>query len=464
MRVVLLLLILFLAKPLAAQDSVSIIGPNDFLEQVLMYHPLARQARLLDSLAAAELLQARGFFDPKIKANYYGKDFKNKDYYHLFKTQLTVPTQFGPRVVGGWERNVGQYVSAEDETPSSGLLFGGLELPLGRGLFTDNGRTGFRIAQIQVEAAAAERDKILNKLYLSVIKDYWSWYVSYNTYLTISETIDLAEFRFRSTVAQVEQGMMAAIDTTEALINLQTRYSERNQARVNAANARTNLSAHFWQAARLYDSLALNAVPLSQFEQLRRMPNLDLLLARARQNHPELRKLRAKAEQLQAEERLAREWLKPEVNLRYNALSERGSSSYVSDLPLLTENYKLGFDFEIPIFLRKERGKLQAVQRKEELNLNEIFQFERLVEADVINRYRTLELLEVNLALQEEILENYRRMVAAENLLFEQGESTIFYVNIRESKMLEAAIKLFEMRYKYAVAVAELRYAAGLGF
>ena len=58
------------------QDSI-VLNFEEYLQMVKTFHPVVRQARLKADLGDAELLKARGGFDPKIEANYDRKDFKD---------------------------------------------------------------------------------------------------------------------------------------------------------------------------------------------------------------------------------------------------------------------------------------------------------------------------------------------------------------------------------------------------
>ncbi|MEJ2004051.1 MAG: TolC family protein, partial [Cyclobacteriaceae bacterium] len=78
----------------------------------------------------------------------------------------------------------------------------------------------------------------------------------------------------------------------------------------------------------------------------------------ARTNHPDLQKLRLKNESLIVERSLARENLKPRIDLKYHFLNQPvAPEGWNSDFTW-QDNYRVGVDFEFPIFLRKERGKL----------------------------------------------------------------------------------------------------------
>lgn len=57
---------------------------NEFLGYVKKYHPLVKQADLKLNEAQANLMQARGAFDPKIEVDFNEKQFKDNQYYSIW--------------------------------------------------------------------------------------------------------------------------------------------------------------------------------------------------------------------------------------------------------------------------------------------------------------------------------------------------------------------------------------------
>jgi outer membrane protein TolC len=62
----------------------------------------------------------------------------------------------------------------------------------------------------------------------------------------------------------------------------------------------------------------------------------------------------------------------------------------------------------------------------------------------------------------EKALNSYRQLYRGELSRYQTGESTIFLVNTRESKLLEATQKLIELKAKYQKAHASIYFAAGM--
>ena len=66
-----------------------------FIGQVRKYHPVARQADLQAEKAGAELMAARGNFDPFLGFEATDKTFDGKNYYFCNNPELTVPLPVG---------------------------------------------------------------------------------------------------------------------------------------------------------------------------------------------------------------------------------------------------------------------------------------------------------------------------------------------------------------------------------
>ena len=66
---------------LFGQDTMTEFSFNEFLGYVKKYHPLVKQADLKLNEAQANLMLARGAFDPKIEVDYSEKQFQDKTYY-----------------------------------------------------------------------------------------------------------------------------------------------------------------------------------------------------------------------------------------------------------------------------------------------------------------------------------------------------------------------------------------------
>jgi outer membrane protein TolC len=362
----------------------------------------------------------------------------------------------------GHERNSGVYLSQEKITPSNGLNYAGITIPVGQGLFIDERRATLRQAQLFQKIAAAEQVKLLNKLMLSVAKDYWEWYAAYKSYTLWEEALRLAQIRYNGVRDRVIIGELAPIDTVEARIILQERMSAQQQMSLALQNARLQLSNHLWNAAN--EPLEAQPTLIPDDFMLTTVPDtaaLAQLCTEAKANHPELQKLEFKLQQLDVQKRLSREMLKPIVNLNYNLLSANASGNTDLNYTFASNNYKFGLEIGVPLLFRKERGKLQMVRVKQSQTRLEQLQTNREIRNSIESEYNEMRNIASLLDLQQQMTNNYGRLRDAEVKKFAEGESTLFLINSRESKWIEAQLKLVSLQAKYRKAAAMLQWAAG---
>ena len=460
-----LLAILLVWQPNAqAQDTTQVLTLEEYQRIILANHPVASQARLLTEQARQELRIARGVFDPELVSKLYRKEFNGKEYYNTWDITLYVPLCFGPVLKAGYEKNEGQYLNPEKNTPADGLSYAGISIPLGQGLFIDERRSTLRQARLMQDIAEAERVKLINKLLLEATKDYWDWLLQYRTVQLYQEALELADFRLRAVSIRAQEGDLAAIDTVEARMAVQDRQVLLEQAQLNYNNTRLRVAVHLWAENEVPLELQENTIPTlagSELVTLQR-DSLDQLLQFARRNHPDLLKLDLKGAQLEIEQRFAADKLKPKLNIDYNVLqSDFYLDSEALDQQYMGNNYKLGVSFSLPLFLRQERGKLQLTKAKQQANALELTQATREVEASIVAAYNEWLALEQQIRLQEQAVANALTLRNGEIIRFENGESSLFLINSREVKLLESQVKLYELRTKYAKAKTYLYWSAG---
>ncbi|MGV3586250.1 MAG: TolC family protein [Adhaeribacter sp.] len=445
-------------------DSVQVLTLQEFHQLVLQNHPVASQAALLTEQARQELRMARGTLDPVISSKIYRKEYNGKEYYHLWNNTLEIPTWFGLDLKAGYDQSRGQYLNPENNTPAGGLSFAGVSVPIGQGLFIDQRRATIKQAVLLQDIAEAERVKLINKLLLQATKDYWDWLLYYREMQLYREALELADFRLKAVRIRVREGDLAAIDTVEALTEVQNRQVLVQQAQLAYNNARLMVATHLWAENAVPLELQERTVPALTGSELTTLPqdSMQQLLELAKTNHPDLRKINLKGQQLQVEQRLATEKLKPKLNVEYNVLQK---DFYLRpdafERQYLGANYKLGMSFNVPLFLREERGKLQLTKAKQQANNLELQQTTREIENSLLAAFNDWEALVAQIRLQEQMVENANKLRNGEVIRFQNGESSLFLVNSREAKLLESQQKLFSLQTKYAKAKTLLYWSAG---
>ena len=447
-------------------DTGKIFSLEDLQVMAFRYHPIIKQASLLTDAAKANVLQSLGYFDPALKANFNQKVFGNTDYYNYWTSELKVPLWLaGADLKVGYDRNVGTYTNPETRTSLSGLSGVGLSIPLGAGLFIDARRNTLRQSKIMVQYAEAERVKQINTTWYDIAKDYWAWYYAYRQFVLTREGVDLAQRRFKAVSNQTEIGDKAPIDSVEAYVTVQERIIMLEKNKIELANARLILSNHLWNEEGNPLELPGNAVPQVVNGNIQHVNKLvlDTLVNQAADQHPELVKLRTKGGQLAIERSYRQEMLKPKINISGTLISSRRSwNSYVPDYyDFGWSNHKVGLEFAFPLFLRAERGKLREVKIKQQELAYDLQQSGREIRNDILASYNNLQAYESQVTVQVQSIQNQNVLLKGENSKFELGESTLFLINSRETKLIDMRIKLESMIAGYQKTLAELYYKAG---
>ncbi|RZK24813.1 MAG: transporter, partial [Flavobacterium sp.] len=155
--------------------------------------------------------------------------------------------------------------------------------------------------------------------------------------------------------------------------------------------------------------------------------------------------------------------LKPKLNVKGAFLSgRRDPFAYVApNYDFRPANYKIGIDLAFPLFLREERGKLREVKIQQQEVAYGLQQAGREIQTGVTSAYNELIAFQSQAALQTKNVVSQRILVRGELQKFELGESNLFVINSRETKLIDMEIKRAELIAKSRKSIADLYYRAG---
>lgn len=445
------------AKPFALEDFYKLITSN---------HPVVRQAGMLSDVGRQEIRLARGNFDPKLESHFSLKQYNNTTYYQLFDGSLKFPTRSPVNPVVGIQRNDGKYLNPENYIGDEfdfNQTYVGLSIPLGRGLLTDERRTALKQAEVFGDLMEAEQIKIINKLLLEAAKDYWQWYYSYYSYRVAYNNTKIGEEVFQRVRLNFEGGEASPIDTVQAKITLLERQVNQQEAFAEWNYAALKVSTYLWDSLLNPVDLPMDFTPVADPTMGIISKNiLEELIHNARINHPELQKLNLKLQQLELDKRLAREYMKPTIDVSYYMLNQPFKPAELAPSINLTDNYKIGVDFSIPLFLRKERAKLSQTKLKIVSTTLERDLATRQVMNDINTAYNYVVSNGVLIQQQRSMVDNYLRLMNAELINLENGESDLFKINLQQEKLFQAQSKLIKVISEYEKQKAALYWAAAV--
>jgi len=445
-------------------------------EYIRTTHPVLKQADLLSQTAHQELRLAKGSFDPSLDLHFNRKDLWNykenwspATYFESWQHFFKIPNRIGD-IKFGFERYNGLNVNPENFTPPQGLAYVEIDIPLARGLLTDPRRIAVQQAKIFIQQNEAERQKVINKLLFQITKDYLAWNESYRKNLIQRQAYNLTNDRLRFVKDRVIAGDLAPIDSVEAVTELQKRSLSLKESEMNLRNATQVLSVHLWDGEGRPVEIAENIIPENiTIPNIR--PNislLDSLQSLAQQGHPELLKLKAKQRILELDKKLYRQELLPRLDFDFKPFFLPATDdkkikldpNYASTT-YWSQNYKIGFNFYMPIFLRKERAKFEKAQIKILENKYEITYTQRELLTDIFTYYNEVITYFDLINIQQKNVSLNKQLLDAEIERFRNGESSLFLINSRERSYLSEQEKFIELQIKYRKSFAAAIHAAG---
>lgn len=427
---------------------------DEYLGYVKKYHPLVKSANLEVTKAQANLMMARGGFDPKIEVDFSKKKFKNSEYFSVLNSSFKIPTWYGIEIKAGFDNSEGIYLNPENTVPAQGLTSLGIAIPLGQGLFINQRMADLRKAKFQLQFSQSERKLQAILVLYDASLAYFNWKKSYAETKIYENYAIYAKQRFEGIKKLIEQGDKPSIDSVEAGIIVKNRLLSLEDAKLKLTKSKLELSNYLWLE---------NTIPLELSDELIPEEKLVLTIQETLKinelittdfsinNHPKINALKNKIAILDVERKLKTNLLLPKIDLGYSYLSE---PSYIDNYQF--EDYKVGLSFYFPLFLRKERGSLKLAKLKlmeTELALN----LEKIQLSNKVNAQR----VEINSLVKQnsfttELVTDYQTMLTAEERLFSFGESSIFLINSRENNLVSAKLSQIAIENRYYISNSEL--------
>lgn len=454
MKSKLIYFILFICSNLSVfgQNTMTEFSFNEFLGYVKKYHPLVKQADLKLNEAQANLMLARGAFDPKIEVEYNEKQFKTSEYYSILNSSFKIPTWYGIELKAGFDNAEGIYVNPENTLPNSGLTSLGIAVPIGQGLFINQRMADIRKAKIARNLNAAERNLQAIEIIYEAAVSYMNWKRSFEEVKLYENYIQNALIRYKGIATLINEGDKPAIDSIEAGIVVKTRQLNLEDAKLKLTKAKLELSNYLWLENNIPLELNDNLRPedfltntIKETLQINELAPIDL------DNHPKIKALDAKIAMLKVDRKLKANALLPKLDLSYNYLSE---PSYIDNYRF--EDYKIGLNFSFPLFLRKERGSLKLADLKiqdSEFNL----QFERKnLENKIKSQQQEIVSLEKQQEYNDKLVKDFTKLLNAEDRLFEMGESSLFIINSRENSLVSSQLNEIALENRYLNALISI--------
>lgn len=441
------------------------LSAEEFLKIVKTYHPVARLTQLDVEISNAQIVSARGAFDPILSYQKGEKVLANNEYYNYSSPMIKIPTWFGMEFQAGMDNLSGNNTDPTETFGQSHFI--GVSVPLAKNLLMDKRRAALKQAKLLSEMAVAEQQNEVNNLLMEAMESYWNWVKQYELYQIIKQNVAVNEARFELIKKSYEHGERPAIDTVEALTQLQTFQNLEIQQKMNFQNAGLMLSTYLWSQNQTPYMLPSHVVPQKGWEAETRIEKSNVLLAPLLDvglvSHPELMIYSKKDDFLKVERKLKFQELLPKVDLNYQLIGKSDQfGKTLSNANWMDNNYRFGLKVDVPLRLSLGRGEYQQANLK--LNAVEINRTQKTwqIETKIKSYFNEYIALKKMIGIQSQNTQNYKTLVKAEEKRLENGESSIFLINQRESKWLESQEKLIDLKCKFYKNIYSLQWSTGI--
>ena len=439
--------------PVYSTDTLTL---TDFLENIRENHPLIRKADLFDEIAEAYKVKGRGVLDPQLSAGHRSKFFNDINYFTTWQGEMKVPTRLPLDFSLGYENNNGSFLNNESTVPGNGLIYGTVNISLLRGFLFDEQR--FRIEEARLDGIGSkiDRDILVREVYFQSVRCYLEWAVAQANLNLHRQYLDLINERHQNITDLYVNGDIAAIDTIESRLTLNTAQKLYLGTRLKLIEAQQKVNLFIWNqwGQPLEMSNRVKAEHPSEIVVL-----LDNLLAGTDndfQNEPFYRKINNDLAGLELDARLIREQLKPRLDLKYNIIVDPGTNDLNPSFNF--NDYKYGVALAYPILNRKTRSEL-ALNEAWSSQLaydKEMYATELHLKQTGLTTSRVILDSEIDVALEK--VRNSGLLLEAERIKFQMGESSLFLLNQRERKVLESEMEFLKAYQRLGMLNNDLLY------
>ncbi|MEM8864058.1 MAG: TolC family protein [Planctomycetota bacterium] len=443
---------------LADADSPTL---DEVIQSVVNHFPLIREAAANRVIASGEALSAAGAFDRKVDGfgNVQPLDFFENHWYQLGVSRDTL---WGGKLGAGYKLGRGSFEPwfLERETNDLGEFSIKMTAPIGRDVRIDENRS--ELWQAQVGRSRVE-PIVRSQVIMAVqdgVKAYWDWIAAGAQLRIANSVLRLGLNRADFLARQVEEGEKAEIDLIDNRRIIVSRQAKQIDARRKLEQAAVKLSL-FLRSPAGVPVLAPVSTEMRDFPSVTEFNEEfmagDIQFAVA--NRPELADLSLARRQLNIALQQAINETRADLDAGLLFAQDVGN-------PTASDN-KSEFEIEATLLLsvplerrkalgkvRQLRGKLAQLQAKTQFTADKIGVEVQVARAAIRAAAERVE-------QTTEGFELAQRMQQAERRLYDEGQSTLFNLNLREQQAAEAAADLVTAQLDYFVALAD--YAAALG-
>lgn len=483
-------------------DNTLTLSLNDAVKRALENNNDIEVARDDVRFAETQLRSLEGVYDPLLSFTpQYDKRISPQQSRFSGSTSAgttsTTTYSYNPAVSKFFSTGGGSYelsfINSKQVTNSTASIFnpvfsGNLGLtftqPLYRNRSIDNNRRQIRIQKKRLEQSDADFRLRTIDIITQVQRAYWDLVFALRDQQNQLDNLNLTRENLRTVEAQIAVGTKAPLERAEVQTELANRESSLLLAVQTVSIAENNLKQLIvkdsmegvWSAQITpTDTPTFDSTPV----------NLNDALKEARENRPELRRLRLQGDINKIDLQYFRNQTRPQIDIQSTVATTglAGSALPVIDpvtgLPLLpaanliggnsrmlgnlfsfsTRNVVLGLVISLPLHNRTAKANLAGVHIQEEQLAASTRSQDQIIEVDVRNAAQNVETSRRRVLSARDARMNAETQLEGEQRLYQVGRSTTFLLFQRQNALTNARNAELRAETDYNKALADLQRA-----
>jgi HAE1 family hydrophobic/amphiphilic exporter-1 len=354
--------------------------------------------------------------------------------------------------------------------------------PLFRNFFFDNNRRQIEIAKKNLSLNDAQfRQKAIDVI-SQVEQAYWSLVFALRNLQVQIDAVKQARAQLESNQRLVAKGVLAPIDVVAATAQITTFEQNVYTAQQDVTTAENTLKT-LMLPDRKSDVWGRPITPVSPVTLDPPRVGVDIAVAEALKNRPEITQLQANADINKIDQRYYRDQTKPQINLvgTYTSSGLAGSpnpnSSGAANVPdnlkggyvqslrnLIGQNYptyNVGVQISLPLRNTVAKANLGRSLAEGSRIQNQREQTEQTIEAEVRNAVQALKSAEARLNAAAASRVAAEQLYASEERQFRAGTTTLYLVLQRQTDLLAARGRELQAQTDLNKAISEFQHSTG---
>ncbi|MFO0665425.1 MAG: TolC family protein [Polyangiaceae bacterium] len=435
---------------------------DDVVMSAEQAYPLLRAAELENKIAVADMKSAEGSFDLSWRTR---GTITPVGYYESVRVESVVekPTAiWGSSVFAGYKLGTGKFAVYDGgrQTLEYGEVRAGVNVPLVRNGPTDRRRASLERAELGLDIAKLSVTEQRIQVRRSAAHRYWNWVAAGQRLRLAEELLRIVEGRDAGLATRVERGDLPRFERTDNARAVEQRKAQIALSRRGIEQAAIELGLFLRDEKGDPAPPALDRMPRNFPQVTQDEPDDAAAIGTALAERPENRRLQLQWSQQHVERRYARNQLWPALDLQLAGSQDIGREM-VGRPDLSKPVFEASLLLDVPLQTRVMDGRAEAA----EVSMRRLVEQQRFmtdrIRADVrdalsgVRRARErIDATRKEVALAEEL-------EAAERTRFEQGDSHLLIVNLREQQTAEARLREVDALLDYFRSKADLRAAQG---